>query len=781
MPDLPEITLEHGIATVFILAVLMIGTVFVFSQYRRKRDETDYGGNGGGARNWLDFSVEALGGFSYVKLALVSIFGLFLEMLLIRWVSCEIRIFAYFKNFVLIACYLGFGLGCYLCRRRIHLLAMLVPLVLLTFLIELPWPSLRYMVDRLPACVGIFGDVDIWGVPKTPIDGQSLLALATAIAFMVPIFALLTFVFIPVGQFVGWYLEKAPHGILGYTVNILGSLGGILLYSALCFAYQPPTVWFVVSGLILLPLLWRLPRQAAVAMAAFALCIGLISLRDQAISREFWSPYQKLVLEPRHTSDGELIEYSLTTNNSWYQRIVNLSPAFVAKHKKLLQGVPIEYNSYNLPYRFYPNSSSTLVLGSGMGNDVAAALRNGSRRVVAVEIDPMILDLGKRFHFEKPYDSPRVVRVTDDARSYLQNSTDSFDLINFSLLDSHTTASHFSNIRIDNYVYTVEALQAAKKLLKPDGVFVVKFQTNKPWIAGRLSALLTEAFGHPPVEFEADRSYSTTGRFYVTGSEKRIKATLADRKFAEFVRTHGGFLSEPAPVTTDDWPFFYQQGKGVPTSVIVISIVLALLSLVAVRRIGTGVASMQWHFFFLGAGFLLMEVQIISKIALLFGTTWMVNSIVISGLLMLIVAANIIAAKLPPVPVAVAYTGLFLSIAVGWLVPAERLFFANPWLRGVAATGFLCLPVFFAGLIFIRSFAQVQFSSAALGSNLLGALVGGLLESLSLWLGLKALLLIAALLYFLSLLTRRSAQPARAAKEPSGAQNSVPALAAVEK
>jgi len=65
----------------------------------------------------------------------------------------------------------------------------------------------------------------------------------------------------------------------------------------------------------------------------------------------------------------------------------------------------------------------------------------------------------------------------------------------------------------------------------------------------------------------------------------------------------------------------------------------------------------------------------------------------------------------------------------------------------VVATLALCLPVFFAGIIFVSSFARAGFRGSALGSNLFGALVGGLLESASLWFGLKSLAIIAALLY----------------------------------
>ena len=57
-----------------------------------------------------------------------------------------------------------------------------------------------------------------------------------------------------------------------------------------------------------------------------------------------------------------------------------------------------------------------LIVGAGSGNDAAGALRNGVEDVVAVEIDPAIIDFGRQYHPEQPYDDPRVRVVNDDAR-----------------------------------------------------------------------------------------------------------------------------------------------------------------------------------------------------------------------------------------------------------------------------------------------------------------------------------------------------------------------------
>ncbi|HKM66444.1 MAG TPA: hypothetical protein VJX70_04695 [Candidatus Acidoferrum sp.] len=740
-----------------VVAVSVVVDAYLFRFYRNQRRSSGGADNmsGGG---WL-FSMESIGGFSYGRLALASVFGLFLELLMIRWVSSEIRMFAYFKNFVLIACFLGFGLGCYLSKRRINILTTLLPLLTIVCLIKAPWTPLRILIGRLPSYLGVFSESNFWSVPSEPFNLLSLSGLCAAMTVVVLLFTLIAFIFIPVGQMIGWYLENAKRGISSYSVNILGSLAGILLYTLLCFLYQPPGIWLAFAGLLMVALLWKVPRIRYLSAATLIVCVTLASLSSGGKGTVYWSPYQKLAIAPVYDGN-ELISYELSTNDDWYQQIFNLSPAFVEQHPKIFKAESIEWNAYNLPYHFYPHPESVLILGAGTGNDVAAAVRSGADHVVAVEIDPLILKLGRKYHFEKPYDSPHVTPVLDDARSYIQNSSEQFDLIVFSLLDSHTTTSHFTNIRIDNYVYTLEALTAAKQRLRPGGILIVKFWVASPWIAGRLYNLLDKVFDAPPIEVQAERPfYATSGTFFVSGSGTRIAQSIADPALATYLHEHGGVPMQDATLTTDDWPYFYQRNRGLSATVILISIALIILCWVFLREVGTASQSFNWHFFFLGAGFLLLEAQIVSKMALLFGTTWAVNAIVIGSLMLIIVASNLLVQAFPSIPSSAGYLGIFLSIALSYLIPLEKFFFRSFALKLIAASLVLCLPVFFAGIVFIRSFALAGFRSNTLGSNLLGALVGGLLESLSYWTGLRALLILAACLYLLSWVALRTVEP----------------------
>src|SRR5882724_4976821 len=126
-------------------------------------------------KGWLEIDPEELKAASYGKLALISGLSLFLELLMIRWITSEISVFAYFKNFVLVACFLGFGLGCMLCRRRIHVNVMIAPLLLLAVILTEQVSPLHNMIFGLPGLLGTGSEVHIWGVPAAPTNWTGML------------------------------------------------------------------------------------------------------------------------------------------------------------------------------------------------------------------------------------------------------------------------------------------------------------------------------------------------------------------------------------------------------------------------------------------------------------------------------------------------------------------------------------------------------------------------------------------------------------------------------
>jgi hypothetical protein len=156
----------------------------------------------------------------------------------------------------------------------------------------------------------------------------------------------------------------------------------------------------------------------------------------------------------------------------------------------------------------------------------------------------------------------------------------------------------------------------------------------------------------------------------------------------------------------------------------------------------------------LGAGFMLLEVQNVSKASVVLGNTWAVNAVIISGVMVMILLANLVAARFPRLPLGPVYALLVLS-CVGLYSLDLSTFAFLPYATKAAVVGLLTsLPMLFSGIVFIRSFAAAGRKDAALGANLVGAIAGGLLQTVTFVTGIKALLLIVALLYLAAILTR---------------------------
>ena len=677
------------------------------------------------------------------RLWLASFLTLFAELAFIRWIAVEVRVFAYFKNLALVLCFLGFGMGCALVAQRSRWLPALQSFLGLILIIRIPHRA-NGLLESLSQHLGGAGDVSIWATPERR-DWGSFVAAAALSAFL---FLLIVCVFVPLGQIVSQQLDRPSSSLRGYSWNLFGSLAGVVAFFVVSRSMLPPAVWMgiVLVGFALL----QTTRRDALLVISLALPLILLlhepAQRDRQI---IWTPYQEIQYTRHYTVAGDAWGGVLQVNHTFYQHIVNLSPEFLARHPTLEEAA--DYDPYNLPFRFSVSSPDVLVVGSGTGNDVAAALRHNSRTVDAVEIDPAILQLGRREHPEHPYDSPRVSVHLADARNFLKVTEKQYDLILFGLLDSHAQFSDYSNMRIDNFVYTEEAFREAARHLKPHGILFVKFQVDRPWIESRLIEIVREAVGSPPVVFRANSTYTVSSFCFVASSGTQVEEALAaDRPLATFVhdnQTSPG--SEVVPITTDDWPYLYQKNRRIPLTYYSVSILVLLTALglyLRIRREQPIGGRCSIFFFGMGAGFLLLETQIISRLALFFGTIWQVNAIVISALLLALLAANTIVEKTKPMPRAYLWTGLLGALLIAYCFPFGRID-AAPAVVGTIAIGIFSVPVFFAGILFSSEFRITASPSSALCSNVLGAVAGGLLENLSLVFGLRSLLLVAIALY----------------------------------
>jgi hypothetical protein len=673
-----------------------------------------------------------------LRLTLISALALFVELALIRYLSSEIRIFAYYKNLVLIACFLGFGVGF---LRAAAAPCWSLSVLVMTLVTALVSVSSRFEWSFGPSAATealshFAGSLTMGEQLSAPVPNA---VLVVGLLWSLSLFVACLVVMYGFAQRIG--SDIAAFGpeqrLTAYSFNVLGSLLGIALFSLMSWLALGPIWWFVPALIFCVPLQ---PTPRARIAALLASPLFALALVDPA--GVVWSPYQRL----QATETGKN-HWNLLVNGTGFMSLESFA-----------HGLPPNTDRWRLPHSIHPSARSVLVIGAGGGNDVSAALHAGAKRVVAVEIDPQILKLGRTLHPDFPYDDPRVEVVLDDARHYGETADEHFDLIVFSHLSSHTALSSFTNVRLDNYIYTVESFRTFQRLLNPDGALYVSFFSTRRWVAERLRENLRLAFAQPPVELYAGvlaigaaQPLVLDAHFLASANPKlRSHAEqLAERFFLKPV------AADPPPPSTDDWPYLFVEQQNVPIPMLLLAAMLALVSalFIGFHVRGELRSGIKWpidrQFFFLGAGFLLLEVHNVGRLARVFGTTWSVNAWVIGAALAVVLLANLLVQRWPGLfDVRLAYVALLGCLAACIALPVETLLRlpSAPLLVPALYTS----PLLFGGIIFAQRFRSVEHPLRALGSNLLGSLLGGFLELSSFTLGLSALLYVAALLYLLS-------------------------------
>jgi hypothetical protein len=263
------------------------------------------------------------------------------------------------------------------------------------------------------------------------------------------------------------------------------------------------------------------------------------------------------------------------------------------------------------------------------------------------------------------------------------------------------------------------------------------------WLVDRLRATASEAFGEAPCVFSIGDLNQLAMIAVGPHAEERCPSTSRDAEIA------------PEP-TVDDYPFLYLRNRGIPGLYLLTLTMIALTSLVLVRAAVGRLSQLRPYLdlFALGAAFLLLETKSVVQFALWFGTTWVVNAMVFAGILLAVLAAIGLAKRLSLPPSRTLYGLLLLSLTIAWLVPPAALLQLGIPARWVAATVLTFTPVFIANLIFAQRFSRTASTTAAFGANLLGAMLGGILEYAALITGYRGLIILAAVIYSSAFLLR---------------------------
>ena len=710
-----------------------------------------------------------------LRIAGCTFLVLYLELQLIRWLGAEMKLFSYFKNFVLMAAFAGLGLGCLQTKRREEGRSWLPWCVLGLVLVCVSAESLGLSLLFFPDA----GIVQWNGSLASPRMREALERIATSLplgpsaegllpfvigAILIIVYGILGLVaavFFGLGRLLAAAFE-GERPLVAYSADIVGSLAGSVLAALGAWLQAPPVVWISVVSVVLIALL--APDRRARAAIAMGLAVAAAGYRQMIDTGSYWSPYYHITLSPLPPVHVGGVERTpggtIEVNHSPFQDFEDFSPETVEAYRRdyppeqvaILEGTR---HRHELPFLLGSALDQVLVLGAGTGNDVAAGLRLGAQAIDAVDIDPTILEIGRRKHPEKPYDSPRVRVITNDARAVLGRLAGEplYDLVVFGTLDSHAAVNAMSSLRLEYFVYTEQSFRSALSVLKPNGLLVVAFATGwKHWVTERMVRTLTVASGGPvrvlKLKREPDRNFFVAGPLAARLDWPQL---AGQHDFIDETEAYAGVSIAPA---TDNWPYLYMDPERLPWVLLGCVILNVALAGLALNRLagkgdspGPGGRAYAWQMFFMGAGFLLIETKAITEVSLALGATWRVNAVVFGTLLVLILLANLWVLKRPGTDGRMAFALLFGALLLKWAFdPALAAFATTPAGRFVTPV-LSCGPAVFASVIFARLFSASEKSARALGANVVGAVLGGGLEVLAIFTGIRALELVAVAIY----------------------------------
>ncbi len=388
-----------------------------------------------------------------VRLLLTSFTLLFVELLLIRWIPANVKYVGFFSNALLMASFLGIGVGILLGRRGVRpALSPFAPLLLATVLLVYG-AQLNVQADDASEI--------LLGLPNSTSADVNFVVLPLVIVLVTALMAALA---LPLGP-----LMRSMPPLRAYAIDIAGSMAGIAAFTALAWLETGPTVWFIVTGAMLLLLaLGAGPTPwSALGGVAMLLVIGGSWIVGSA-SGDMWSPYYRI---SAFAADlGRASQDASAGRPPVYLEVDGIP------HQAILPSEEAARDALHpQPYAWFPDRTydRVLVIGSGSGTDTGLALAEGASHVDAVEIDPRLARIGAEFHPEGVYTDPRVSLHVNDGRAFLRGTDQLYDLIIYAQTDSLTLVSSTAGVRLESFLFTEESIRAARDHLAPGGLFVM--------------------------------------------------------------------------------------------------------------------------------------------------------------------------------------------------------------------------------------------------------------------------------------------------------------------
>jgi spermidine synthase len=764
-----------------------------------------------------------------LDLFLVSGLILFLELAFIRWFPAHVLFLTFFTNTVLLACFVGMSIGCLTARSpRRHLLGTPLLLAVAVGIGALLNPLRSRLEHYVNVGNQANPDVVFFGteasayrdptflVPVELIIGLMFLLIAAA---MVGPGQEMGRAFNRVPNRIRAYAANLAGSLAG--IVLFAACSWLHLSPVVWFAASALGVYYFLSRRDpdAIPGTPRPRLGTAALLLAMAVVVtvptaGLVA-RDSGRQETFWSPYYRV----DHLKESGTIVTNLIGHQVMLPRD---KPGEVAYHLPHL----FNHEVGRPPFRrilVIGAGSGNDVSRALLWADPDVAIDAVDIEPVIQRIG------GEYHPDRPYDDPRVTLHLDDGRNFLRRAPDGEYDLVVYALVDSLVLHSGYGNIRLESYLFTEQAFADVRRVLRPDGTFAVYNYFRQGWIVARLREALRTAFGADPValtdppsaEVRHDGHAAGDGLFtmFLAGPEETVRPVR--EKFAGSGNkfwvpknkpiTHDTpfrFSPEPPPAddgsgvqtewvalmaaevedsqgalrpATDEWPFLYTRQPTVPGYVLRGMVLLVLLSLAlwtayrprrgeldpsaGVVAAGPAEAGLLIRAFALGAGFMLIETKAVVQMALLFGSTWAVNTVVFAAILMMALAGNLYAALVKPTRLGPYYVGLFAALGANLLIPLDAFLGLDRPVQIALSCALVFAPVAFAGVVFPVSFARAPRPDRFFGANVAGALVGGLAENMSMLVGFRYLLLVAVLAYAASGLFGRTAVPTREATQ----------------